>query len=336
MRHDYTIPLDSVIRALRYRVCGLILASDTSFPELSSTREPEPKAENDILVRLSARHIPFPTPLQWLPPHAFPSEEPWLSCAKIEQGYLLRFHGLADFTVDTQGREIVGMPEASTSPDTLRHLLLDNVLPLALTLRGHDALHATAVLTTHGVCAFIGPSGIGKSTLAASFLFAGHPVLSDDCLVVREDHEQILATPSYPGVRLWDDALDEFGVDLRMSLPVAHYASKRRPVVRDYPGHFPADVQPVTRIYSLARPTEEEGSDSTEPRIEPLSSRSGFMELLRSTFMLDSTNRAMWLRQFQFVDRLVSRVPVKRLHIPNRFASLPATRDAILKDLANG
>lgn len=332
-----TVQNDSDIGVLRYRVCGLTLASNVPFPELSPALELEPPvAENNILVRFSARHVPFPTPSHWLPSKRLADEDPWLSCAKVEQGYLLRFHKLADFTVDAEGREIVGVPETDTSPDTLRHLLLDNVLPLALTLQGHDTLHATAVLTAQGVCAFIGPSGAGKSTLAASFLFAGYPVLSDDCLVLRKDRGQILATPAYPGVRLWDDALDAFGVDLSLSLPVAHYAAKRRPVVQNHPDHFPATAQPVARIYSLVRPAEEEHEDSTEPRIEHLSPRSGFVELLESTFMLDRTDRTMWLRQFHFLDRLVSHIPVKRLHVPNGFASLPATRQTILEDLAHG
>ena len=171
---------------------------------------------------------------------------------------------------------------------------------------------------------------------AASFLFAGYPVLSDDCLVLRKDRGQILATPAYPGVRLWDDALDVFGVDRSLSLPVAHYASKRRPVVQNHPDHFPTTEQPVVRIYSLVRPTEEERRNSTEPHIEHLSPRSGFVELLESTFMLDRTDRTMWLRQFHFLDQLASHVPVKRLHVPNEFTSLPATRQIILDDLAHG
>ena len=332
-----TVQHDLDVGLLRYRVYGLTLASNVSFPELSPALEPEPStAENNILVRFSAHHVPFPTPSHWLPSKSLASEDPWLSCAKIEQGYLLRFHKQADFTVDAEGRKIVGVPEADTSPDTLRHLFLDNVLPLALTLQGHDTLHATAVLTTHGVCAFIGPSGTGKSTLAASFLFAGYPVLSDDCLILHKDGGQILATPAYPGVRLWEDALDAFGVDRSLSLPVAHYASKRRPVVQNHPDHFPTTPQPVVRIYSLVRPTEEEQGGETEPQIEHLSPRSGFVELLESTFMLDRTDRTMWLRQFHFLDRLVSHVPIKRLHVPNRFTSLPATRQTILEDLAHG
>lgn len=332
LQHD-----SSDLSALRYRVCGLTLASNVSFPELSPAIEPEPPTvENNILVRFSMRHSPFPPPSHWLPSKTLPGEEPWLSCAKIEQGYLLRFHNQADFTVDAEGRKIVGVPEADTSPDTLRHLFLDNVLPLALTLQGHDTLHATAVLTTHGVCAFIGPSGTGKSTLAASFLFAGYPVLSDDCLILHKDGGQILATPAYPGVRLWDDALDAFGVDRSLSLPVAHYASKRRPIVQNRPNHFPTTEQPVVRIYSLVRPTEEEHRNSIQPYIEHLSPRAGFVELLESTFMLDRTDRTMWLRQFHFLDRLVSHVPIKRLHVPNEFASLPAIRQIILEDLAHG
>jgi hypothetical protein len=332
-----TVQHDLDVGLLRYRVYGLTLASNVSFPELPPAVEPEPlTTERTISIHFSMRHSPLSPPSHWLPSKTLPDEEPWLSSAKTERGYLLRFHKLADFSVDAEGREIVGVPEGDTSPATLRHLLLDNVLPLALTLQGHDTLHATAVLTRHGVCAFIGPSGAGKSTLAASFLFADYPVLSDDCLILRQDRGQILATPAYPGVRLWNDALDAFGVDHSLSLPVAHYASKRRPVVQNHPDHFPTTEQPVVRIYSLMRQTEEEQGEGTEPQIEHLSPRSGFAELLESTFMLDRTDRTMWLRQFHFLNRLASHVPVKRLHIPNEFASLPAIRQAILEDLIHG
>ena len=52
-------------------------------------------------------------------------------------------------------------------------------------MHGRKALHASAVLTPAGVCAFAGPAGMGKSTLAvhlAAWLHdLGHRVVLADC-----------------------------------------------------------------------------------------------------------------------------------------------------------
>jgi len=317
-----------------YRVCGLTLISDTPLPELPLAIESELRMEPDVRVRLGERREGRTSPSRWFMSLTLPTGEPWLSCAKEAGGYRLRFSELADFLVDFEGREIVCEAGPETPPATLRHLLLDQVLPLVLNLHGRQALHATAVLTPHGVCAFTGPAGAGKSTLAASFLLAGYPVLSDDCLVLEEDRQTILATPAYPGLRLWDDTLEALGEDLRLSIPVAHYTSKQRVFARDHPGDFPMDPRPVARIYCLERRTEMEGTDgSHNPIIEDLSHRNGFMELITSTFRLDVTDRTMLVRQFYFLERVVSQVPIRRLRVPNTFSSLPAVRETVLVDL---
>src|SRR5207249_867812 len=150
--------------------------------------------------------------------------------------------------------------------------LLDQVLPLGLNMKGHETLHATAVLTRLGVCAFTGPTGAGKSTLAASFLLAGYPALSDDCLVLKEDNGQILAEPAYAGLRLWEDAFEALGENHNVSLPVAHYTSKKRLIRAEHLRNFPVNAHPLARIYSLVRPDEAEmNTKLLEPNVETLS-----------------------------------------------------------------
>ena len=313
-----------------YRVCGLILESNVPLPELTPANGEEPECAFQLL----SAQGPGPVSCHWFHHWRFPNGEVWPSFARCAGGYLLRFPDLADFSVDVDGREIVCVAEPETSPDTLRHLLLDQVLPLVLNLQGREVLHATAVLTPRGVCAFTGPTGTGKSTLAASFLFAGYPVLSDDCLVLEENRELILATPAYPGLRLWEDALEVLCEDTGHSFPVAHYTSKRRLTPVGHLGDFPTGPHPVARIYCLGRPAEsEEGDDLADPFIEHLSCREGFMELVVHIFRLDITDRRMLIRQFSFLERVVSRVPVRRFHLPNAFSSLPTAREAILADL---
>ncbi|MBI2364597.1 MAG: hypothetical protein HYV01_06270 [Deltaproteobacteria bacterium] len=321
---------------MRYRVYGLTLSSDVPVHELVPLAGAESEAESDVRVCFwSGRKKSF-TPSRWFMSWTLPTGELWLQCAKDGCGYLLRFPEIADFFVDAEGREIICAPEPETPMETIRHLLLDQVLPLVLNLKGREALHATAILTPLGVCAFVGPTGAGKSTLAASFLRAGYAVLSDDCLVVESIDGRIFATPAYPGLRLWPDSVEALRDVAGGSQPVAHYTSKQRLIAERYHGDFPSDPRPLARIYSLSRPPDAEaGAGLANPRIERLSHRDSFMELIQFTFRFDITNREMLLRQFGVLERLVSNVPVRRLQVPDALSSLPAVCEAVLADLNN-
>lgn len=318
---------------MRYRVCGLTVSSNTPLPELPSAQgERDAEARVRLLVRDSSLSE-LPRPRRWIFSDTLDDGRPWLTSAQTDSGYLVRIHELADFLIDPEGREIICYPDPHTSAQTLRHLFIDQVLPLVLNLRGQDALHATSVLTPAGLCAFTGPSGTGKSTLAAAFQLAGYPVLSDDCLVVREDRERILGTPAYPGVRLWEDTIEALGHKNGSALPVADYTSKRHLTPSAQTDELFTRPWRLIRIYSLSRLTEETKGPVTAPSIEPLSSGTAFVELVSALFRLDLTDRAMLIRQFRLLERILSLVTVRRLLIPNTLSALPAVRDAVLADL---
>jgi hypothetical protein len=267
-----------------------------------------------------------------------PAGDTWLSCAREGRGYRLRFPGLADFAVDAHGREIVCRPCPDTAADSVRHLLLDQVLPLVLNLRGHPALHAAAVLTPAGACVFAGPSGMGKSTLAVGFAADGHTVLSDDCVALEERDGRIRAMPAYPGLRVWPDTLEALGATAITTLPVADYTPKRRVVLPGTAARFPVEPQTVARIYVLR--DGDEGSEGlppiARPAIEPLSRRDAVMALVSSAFRLDITHLAMATRQLDFFERVTARVPVRSLAVPNELTLLPKAREAILADTGSG
>jgi len=292
--------------------------------------------EATIHIRVGIRDQ-FPSPTAWMVTMKLPTGVPWFSYAKDRQGYLLRFYNLADFFVTSNGREILCGAEPDLPPSALHHLLLNQVLPLVLSLHGREALHATAVLTPSGVCAFVGPTGAGKSTLAASFLVAGYPVLSDDCLVLRENQELLLAIPAYPGLRLWEDSLEALPPGFYQSQPLTHKDQKHRVLGKNRQATFPTNPQPLVRIYLLPPPPDvEDKTDEIMPCIESITHRESFLDLLSSLFPLDITDKSLLARQFNFLGRVMSLVPIRRLRIPHNFSALPVAREAILADIQTG
>ena len=212
-----------------YRVAGIEILSDTPIPELDP-QVLESDGDDDFLtVRLTDEaSAGVPPSLVWYLDLRLDSGLRWMARAKNDAGYLFRYHELADFWVDRAGRQIVCCARTvDVSDQTIRALLLDHVLPLVLTLRGCYALHAAAVVTERGACAFAGYSGIGKSTLATSLSLAGHRILTDDCLILDE-REAIFALPAHPNVKLYGETLEALIPRAITTTPVAQYTMKRR------------------------------------------------------------------------------------------------------------
>lgn len=323
--------------ATAYRICGLTLASEIALPELIPIVRSDLGQVPDIRVRVEKAVPRRATLSKSFVAFVLPTGAPGLTCAKEPGGYRLRFPELADFRVESRGREIVCEIPAEIPLATIRHLLLDQVIPRTLSLLGINALHATAVLTPHGVCAFAGVTGAGKSTLAASFHLAGYPVLSDDCLVLREENQAILVTPAYPGVRLWEDAAAAVCGDRESVLPVSHYSSKRRVLADTRHGSFSEGRNVLARIYNLLDASETEAESGVNGAIvQPISGREAFMSLVPSAFRLDIADRKELARQFDFFERVASLVPMRSLRVVADFSALPAIREAIFADLRLG
>lgn len=222
----------------------------------------------------------------------------------------------------------------SPPPHTLHHLLLDQVLPLVLNYKGKEVLHGAAVVTPYGACAFVGPTGAGKSTLAASFLSAGYSVLTDDCVVLHLHDEHIVAIPAYPGVRLWDDVISALFGTIGSCAPVAHYTPKQRFTDTLSAASFCSSAVPLVGIYVLDSNDTEHGTSVSTPEVSQLAEREALMTLLSLAFKLDIRDRRMLTREFDFLHRLVTHIPVRRLTVPDSFTALPAVQAAILHDLA--
>ena len=311
-----------------YKAYNLVIASDKALPE----SVPVDRAEVDVQVLhtsslLETLDISSKCFTHW----HLPGGELWLSIARVNRGYLLCFNELADFFVSKHGKEIFCMPKPGIPKETIQHLLLDQVIPLVINLKGGEALHASAVLLPQGVIAFAGLTGSGKSTVAGSFLQAGYPLISDDCLPLIEQNQDIYAIPAYPGLRLRDDSLEYLFGNNGNHKSVAHYTSKKRLCIKERGEAFCEGPQLLKRLYIIADLAETEGE--TEVMIEGFSPKDSFMALVKCTFRLDITDQKMLERQFHFLKRVVSKVPVQQLTFPHNLKLLPAVYEAIVADL---
>ena len=310
-----------------YRVSGLILESSVPLPELTPADGEEPECRFGI----TAARAPGPAPLRWFHEWRLPDGRLWLGFARRRSGFLLRFPGLADFLVSADGKDIRCHARTAIPPETIRHLFLDQVLPLVLSQRGRLVLHASAIQAAGGAIAFLGVTGEGKSTLSATFWRQGFPLLTDDCLLLENAGGELMGTPSYPGLRLWPDVFDALFECEPARGPVAHYTAKRRLGLESVRLPFCSDSVPLRRLYILAPPSKPGHPNAVT--ITPLAPRDTFIELVKYAFCLDIADRGRLRSGFALLGRVASSRPVCRLAFSRDFSLLPVVREAILADL---
>jgi hypothetical protein len=227
------------------------------------------------------------------------------------------------------GREIIVEARPSVPERNVRLFLLGSAFGALLHQRGLLPLHANALEIAGKAVAFMGPSGEGKSTLAAAFHDRGHRILADDvCVVDLEEAAHPTVRPGLPRLRLWRDSIEQSGRDAaeydrsyagdetleKYDVPLARSAAVTTPVE-------------LAVVYLLARDAEFE--------ITPLTGASAaeavFANTYRGAFV--STARQEHSHWSACV-RLVQSVPVYRVARPRALEALGAQCATILEHAA--
>jgi hypothetical protein len=206
------------------------------------------------------------------------------------------------------GRDIWIEPARASLEADVRIFLLGSAFGVLLHQRHILPLHASAIQTTHGAVLFVGPSGLGKSTLLAALLQRGYAMLADDVTsITLEAAGGAVAFPAFPHVRLWADAATKLQYAceglrrVRASLDKYHL-----PVSR-----FCAKPLPVRAVYAL---NVHQASDI---RLEPVENLQKFAVLANNTYR-DQFLEGLGLLQthFQLVAAIANAVPVHRISRP--------------------
>ena len=115
------------------------------------------------------------------------------------------------------------VPNPGVDAEAIASLLIATALPTVLWLQGRFVLHASAVRLPgcDKAIAFAGPSGVGKSTIAAALVARGADLLADDSMALSE----ALLANGLPGgmfetVEILAESGDEVAIRRFVPLPV--------------------------------------------------------------------------------------------------------------------
>jgi len=261
------------------------------------------------------------------------NREQWFRYVRLIDGSdYLWWSGLFEFLVSSDGRRIACRELNGSSFESFHTYLLGQVLSFVLLKHGIESLHSTAVVIDGKAVAFLGDCGYGKSSLGAAFLQAGHRLLTDDLLVLKEEGNRFAAYPGPPRIKLFPNIARSLLGERVNGTPMNSETSKMVIPLDQNGKMYRQEPLPLRAIYVLTAPPRS----SSIPRISirSLSRRRAFVELLKGTFNTIVVEPARLERQFDLATRLAARVPIRSLSYPRDLRRISQVRESILRELA--
>lgn len=295
----------------RYVAYGSLLESDIPLPELPAA----PVADTPARWRI-VRHDAL-APMQAA--KELGREPIYADVAAVLHGHRdglrISVGDTGSFDLGADG-VIRAQPLESASDAFVRAHLLGRVLPTALHHDGWMPLHASAVLTREGVVAFLGPKGLGKSSLAAAMVDAGAQLVSDDTLPV-EPSQPPRAWPGLQALRLRADVRETLALGDADVTP--HDAD--RALLAVGPERRSTRPEPLAAMFLLA-PAADDAADAGAVKIPyaPVLAAAAITAHVKCGAMFGAGAAATMLGR---AARLVHAVPVHQLVVPRDLARLP-------------
>lgn len=233
----------------------------------------------------------------------------------------LTYDSIGSFLVESGERVVCDPDDDVADRDLFLRLLENELLGLLMLQRDCLVLHASAVSVDGRAVAFLGPRGAGKSTTAAAFDAADHPMLEDDVVAIRFDDDGPTVVPGVPQIRLRSDAAAALDLtDSSVPSPDSWY-DKRYLRTAEIP-----DPAPLARCYVLR--------DGEELALEEVGGTDRVLELVTRTHargLLEDAGRSG--SHFEQCSRVVEAAPFRTLSRPRDHDLLPSLVDLVVEDL---
>lgn len=174
--------------------------------------------------------------------------------------------------------------------------LLRLVAPHVLALQGRAVLHASAALVGRKIVAFMGPSGVGKTTIAEILRSAGAPTISRDLLVMADARRAFLGGEA----------------------AIATWSRRRARIIYASPLGA-ASRAPASLVGAIL--IVERGASGSALRIDELRGAPAIAALLENAFV-ELPDRRVWRRALDMCRALAAQGLVRRAQVPEGRAAL--------------
>jgi len=248
----------------------------------------------------------------------------WLSFSKYGENYGLRFHNFVDFCIEHKNCEIYYYKKTRTNINTLRYLICDQVIPLALSLSNKFIFHASAAQIGSCAICFQAPSGSGKSTIAAYFVKKKHKVLTDDSLLLKYLDNNLYAYPNYPAIRLWPETIKKvFDIKIKTK-PVSQFNTKEQFSETIKLSNKPLILKSIYFIHN-----------SNYTNIELLSPTEAFPLLMNNIFRLETNNKRLNTMYFSFINKILNNAKLYKLNYEKKYETLEKVYNLVIDRTLN-
>lgn len=132
------------------------------------------------------------------------------------------------FIIESGSKISVVSDDSSAADGLLAVFILGSCMGAVIHQRGRLPIHGSCVARDGKSLIIMGDSGAGKSTVAREFLRHGWKLVTDDVTVVDFAEGRPQAVPSYPSQKLWEDAVDHYGIDESSLTPLFQEERKEK------------------------------------------------------------------------------------------------------------
>jgi hypothetical protein len=286
---------------------GLRIRSEIPLPGRPVLPGPEAPVDVEITVRREAHHDGGPPPGTVLAHHEL-SPTQWYTFTRLADGsFLLRFADICDFAVDASLRRVeVRVAEGRSSLDWVAVFAAGALLSFILVMKGEPILHASAVDVGGAALAFVGRSGMGKSTMATLCCAAGGHLITDDVLrLMTGDPPRCYLGPDEIRLRAWATELTS-----TFSQPLAQ---RRTDDGRDAV-QVPLGADELLPLAAVVVPLPDRSL--TEVALKRLDAMQSLLALLSFPRIVGWVEPVAHAQQFKLLSDVVGQVPVYQARIP--------------------
>ena len=234
------------------------------------------------------------------------------------------------FYIPAEGTGVDVFADMPCDESLLAFTLIGEVSIFLLQRQGNPTLHASAVATDEGAIVFIGPAGQGKSTIAASCLRRGLPLITDDHLPISVTNGIVCGGPSVPVMKLLAGIAEDTLATVHTS--GCHAFGNKKVISLDSQEQYVTTRAPLRAVYLLDR-YDPASARQTDTRVTLLPPQMALNALLAQTAFGTLFIPSEVARFLPVYAKLVKQAPVRVLTYPDGFEHLNPVVDRIFEEL---